>query len=235
MGISRFVGITTIYTPLHTAFSKLREIMIGILFPSFGVAKKLEAMTAEDFDSCVKRADPVVIQNVTALYDYHDPLMRGAVWELKYRGNISVAKIFAELVYNELLQHSAEILTFSQGTKIVLVPIPLSRERRRERGFNQCELILDEFAAFDKDKLFSIQKNLLVKTRNTLPQTSMKNRKERLQNLRGCFTVTNRDLVKDTHIIILDDVITTGSTLEEAAKTLRKSGTHSVSGIALAH
>ena len=171
--------------------------------------------------------------NLIALFDYHDPLVRTAIWELKYRGNRAIATLLAEVLFDELIAELSEREIFENFTQPLLIPIPLFKKRRRERGFNQCEILLDKLAKLDKGKIFEIRKNILIKIKNTSNQTKADSRASRLKNLRGAFAVSESPL--DRNIIIIDDVTTTGATLSEAQKTLRHAGAKKVLGFALAH
>ena len=92
-----------------------------------------------------------------------------------------------------------------------------SESAHRERGWNQCEIIADELARLDGGKNFELRKNILVKNKNTSDQVG-KGRKERLKNLENAFSVKNANSLKDRLVIVLDDVITTGATMEEASE-----------------
>ena len=82
---------------------------------------------------------------------------------------------------------------------------------------------------------FSADFNALEKIRHTAPQSSIKNRALRLQNLSGCFSIPHPEKVRGKNIILIDDVTTTGSTLAEARSVLLSAGARSVHAIAIAH
>lgn len=105
----------------------------------------------------------------------------------------------------------------------LIVPVPLHAARRRERGFNQAELLA---AALHRSSGLPM-KNVLQRTRYTTTQTQF-DRSERMENLRGAFRLRRRDNVQDLRVLLVDDVLTTGSTLSECASVLRKAGAVSV-------
>jgi competence protein ComFC len=105
----------------------------------------------------------------------------------------------------------------------LIVPVPLHAARRRERGFNQAELLA---AALHRISRLPIE-NALQRTRYTTTQTQF-DRSERMENLRGAFRLRRRDNVQDLRVLLVDDVLTTGSTLSECASVLRKAGAVSV-------
>ncbi len=109
----------------------------------------------------------------------------------------------------------------------LLVPIPLSADRFKERGYNQSEVIAERLSQLTNLNT----RSCLTKIRDTEPQNSLK-RKKRLTNPTNCFEVKGSVPEK---IILVDDVITTGSTIREAAKVLRKAGVKSIWAFSLAH
>ncbi len=140
----------------------------------------------------------------------------------------------AKSLYEELAEEISERTTFETLGRPLLIPIPLSSKRLRERGFNQCDLIVSALADLDKESFFETSENLLHRIRHTESQTK-KSRAERLKNLKDCFDIPQPEKVQGRSIILLDDVTTTGATLEEASKELVKAGAKTVLKVALAH
>ena len=157
-----------------------------------------------------------------AILTYRDRYVRTAVWELKYRKSAKIASIFGELLVQELAKYAGDSL---------VIPIPLSEKRRRERGYNQIELILEQLPAGNR---WNIELDLLHRKHHTVPQTKL-SRAERLKNLDDCFEVTDPQRVVGKNVVIVDDVMTTGSTLRRAREVLLKAGAKEVLGLALAH
>lgn len=111
-----------------------------------------------------------------------------------------------------------------------VIPVPLHIARLKERGYNQTEAIFKDWAKAEK---MSWRPELLERTRHTIPQWELK-MTERRQNMKNAFIITKPEMVKNKHIIIVDDIITTGITLDECAKVLKKAGAASVHGLAVA-
>lgn len=111
----------------------------------------------------------------------------------------------------------------------VIVPVPLHADRLQERGFNQTELIFSQWA--EKQKL--IWTDALTRTRATEPQWEL-NLKERQANIKGAFRVTRPELIAGKHILLVDDIFTTGLTMNECARVLKQAGAITVKGLALA-
>ena len=112
----------------------------------------------------------------------------------------------------------------------LLIPVPLHVKRLRERGFNQSLLLADKLGK--KHKL-PVSFSLLKRHKFTLTQTGL-NKTEREENIKGAFVVTDKKKVSDENIILVDDVYTTGATINECAKTLLKTGAQKVAVLTLA-
>jgi ComF family protein len=115
------------------------------------------------------------------------------------------------------------------GEKIV-IPIPLHFRKERERGFNQALFL----AQIISQKLnLPLEKNILVRKKNTKAQIELKKR-ERIKNLHLAFVCSLPKKVRGKTILLIDDVTTTGTTLNEAARVLRRSGARQVWGVTIA-
>jgi ComF family protein len=109
------------------------------------------------------------------------------------------------------------------------VPIPLSSKRYRERGYNHAEVIASYVAKYFK---LVMNSKLLIRVKDTKPQYKL-SRKERFENIRGAFD-TIREKKIPRSIVLIDDVATTFSTLQEAAMVLKQSGVKKVLGVTFA-
>lgn len=151
-----------------------------------------------------------------ALWVYQGAV-RESISRFKYNGRQEYAKYYA----GELLRVHGEWIK-RQGID-ALVPIPLSRQRMRQRGFNQAELIARELSVQSKIPEYG---KLLVRVRDTRAQKEL-NDKERKNNLKKAFkTMSNK--VQLYHILLIDDIYTTGSTMNEAAEELKRAGAKEV-------
>lgn len=199
---------------------------LSILFPGNETEEEIRTMTPEDLSQKVNVKN---IGEITYFLNYRDVLVRKMIWMLKYGGDSHVSKLFAEILNDYLPEELSDIEIFDKS-EIVLMPIPIHQARLRSRGFNQIELILKNLK-----NDYKIDTKSLIKSKNTKPQTEIKKKNDRMQNVVGAYSITEPEKVKNKHIILIDDVTTTGSTLKEASKTLRKSGAKRVMCLALAH
>src|SRR3989344_3736253 len=217
--------------------------LLDIIFPQKPLTRELESMGADEFLTRAGRADERVGEDIISLFDYRDPLVREAVWQLKYRGNKKVVRLLATVFHDEILAFLEEYAPLTNFGDPLLIPIPLSRKREWERGFNQCRLLADELLRLDAHPSSppfqggdlrgdSVGRNFtlslaLTKIKDTRSQTKSESRAARLKNLKDCF-VADTAAVSGRNIILIDDVATTGATLEEARKTLRHAGARQV-------
>ena len=128
---------------------KLFSFILDLLFPRAPLIREIESMDAYTFAFRVEKTDGYAGKNIISLFSYRDPLVRQAIWELKYRGNKRIAKLLSETLYDELLAFLEEYAPLTNFTEPLLIPVPLSRKRESERGFNQCRLLADELMRLD--------------------------------------------------------------------------------------
>lgn len=150
--------------------------------------------------------------------------VRDMIHRLKYNHEVHLVPLLGRL-----LAKSLRDLRIRKQKFDALIPVPLHPRRLRERGFNQAELLARELQRRANIPVFSI----LIRSRYTATQTQF-DRRERMQNLRGAFKITQNDLVQNKTLLLVDDVITTGSTLNECAAVLKKAGASSVYAAAVA-
>jgi len=166
-------------------------------------------------------------------------LMRGplrkAVHRLKYRGATAAAASLAEL----MAAPARSLLAGSTVTSVLVVPVPLSRARQRERGYNQAERLAAPLAGILGLNLATS----LLRVRDTAPQVGL-SRPARRANVRGAFSaasvvenpgaVRRKSALADACVLLVDDVTTTGSTLGSAATACLEAGAQTVYGVTLA-
>lgn len=162
--------------------------------------------------SCAGSA--VALDGARALYTFEGGA-RTLVHQLKYRSLHALARPMGELLADYLAQNPLPV--------DLLVPVPLHRRRRRERGFNQAELLC---RAMSSRSEIEIDRRALRRLRNTPHQTRVTDRAQRAANVRGAFSCGG-DL-SGRRVLLVDDVFTSGATLRECAVSLRAAGAASV-------
>jgi len=112
----------------------------------------------------------------------------------------------------------------------VLIPVPISNKRKRKRGYNQSELICKELST----KLdVPICMNVVIKYKDNKSQSTL-NKIERIKNVENVYIIKNINKIKDKKVLLVDDIYTTGSTVNEIANNLIKSGVKDVGIITIA-
>lgn len=149
--------------------------------------------------------------NATAQYYFSKrSAMQHLMHQLKYRGNKELGLYLGRLIGQALKE------TNRFAAVDALVPLPLHPSKEKKRGYNQATVLCEGIKeVFDKP----ILKDAVTRTTHTESQTK-KNRVQRWQNMEGRFEVVNEDALKDKHLLLVDDVVTTGATLEACGAEL---------------
>ncbi len=153
------------------------------------------------------------------LYFTKDSIVQKIIFELKYKQNKKAGYLLGRLIAQEILS------THSENPVLFLIPIPISKKKLRKRGFNQCLIICKGIIDYGVNAVIF---NGLHKIKNTVTQTH-KDRLERSLQNSPVFILKNRIQLQDKPIMIVDDVITTGSTLEAAFHCLKAANPSSIS------
>ncbi len=203
------------------------EPVLNFLFPESEHTNTIKNYSAEELLTFLPRCEKTD-PGITCLFRYQDETVKHLVWEIKYYRNKKVADNIGKLL-------ALKICACTQPEqKYILIPIPITEKRLRERGFNHTELIARSVLNYLPQN-FQIEQNAVKKIRHTPKQNSVEHREERLRNLVGAFSVSNISLIKNKKIIIIDDVVTTGATVNEARKILLENRATSVHVFAIAH
>jgi len=176
----------------------------------------------EKKDKCDRCKD----KNLDKLFSassFKNKIVKESIHKFKYGYIKDLAKPLALIVLSHLQTVDAEI-----DRSFIIIPVPLSNKKKGRRGFNQSEEIGKIISEATGIPLLS---DALVKIKETSPQMEL-GREERINNVKGCFEA--KIDFKNRDIILLDDVYTTGSTLEECAKVLKLMGAKNIWGITVA-
>ena len=143
---------------------------------------------------------------------FYEPTLREAVHLMKYEKKQVISKHLIQLLQAHLPEDLA-----STGYDFLL-PIPLHTNRLRQRGFNQAEQIAQGIAQVWGVPL---RTDILFRIRDTVPLSSLESHEERRQNIAGAFEVRSQDSIQSQKILLIDDIFTTGTTINEALKVLQ--------------
>ena len=151
-----------------------------------------------------------------------DGAIRQAIHELKYRNLRALAVLLAQLL--------DDYLAISPVPGEVLVPVPLHQKRLRERGYNQSRLLAQELGKLTN---LPVVDDCLIRQRHAPPQARTPTVDERRSNVADAFSCRDRRL-QDKQVLLIDDVSTSGATLDACARVLKETGATSVWGLVLA-
>ena len=153
----------------------------------------------------------------------YDDIIRQKILEFKFVRDITLAKVFS----NYILRYLKNELDNQYD---VIIPVPLHKKRLKERYFNQALLLVDKASYLNQIK---VDKYSLKRIKYTTPQVFLKG-KERVKNVKGAFRVKNAYNIKDKTVLLVDDIYTTGATVNECSNVLRKAGALDVDVLTLA-
>ena len=163
---------------------------------------------------------------ITSFWNYRDPHAELILRHIKSMPNERIAHYCAQLFSERILNRPGDPDSW------IIIPIPIASTRFRQRGFNQSELIA---RALSQQFTIPLITSVLIKAHHTKKQGTARSREERASNIVGSFSVRNHHLITGKNIILIDDIVTTGSTLIEARHTLIQAGAHRVIAWTLAN
>ncbi len=182
--------------------------------------------------TCKKCRKKTPLKGLLAASQYENPILKEMIHQFKYQSVESLKEPLAELI----VAYIAKELLIDKLANSVLVPIPLTLKRKINRGFNQSELLAKEIGKFLNCPVI----NLLKRKKFTSPQAEISDWQKRKENISGAFCLSTsyphfyrfrKPIIK---IILVDDVATSGATLEEAAHVLKSAGIKEIYGLVVA-
>lgn len=214
--------------------SALLKSFSEFIFPSSSVVLALLKLGPDQLLSTLPRST-LDQGSRLALFSYQDPLVKEVIWQIKYKGNLTLAKSVATLLYDVIMDELQERNTFEKHHNVMLLSMPISNERRMMRGWNQAEILAEAIASLDTAGRMKYEPKLLVKVRHTESQTKTTAKRERLANIENSMQVPDYNVVEGQFVVLIDDVTTTGATFKEASRALKEAGVRQVLCIAVAH
>jgi len=203
--------------PCHEQIKYLNKSMC----PVCGIAFLNSPAESHLCGKCLEKSPYFTVARAVAAYEN---VILETIHRFKYGRDLSVGSILASFMAD------FQFPDFDYRNYSLIVPVPLHVKKMRERGFNQSVILAQ---ALNKKWRLPLNYFLLKRSKFTLTQTGL-DKKEREKNIKGAFEVTSAKEIKDKNIILIDDVYTTGATLNECAKTLRKAGAKDVAVLTLA-
>lgn len=220
-------------------FKAFRDFLLDVLFPPHCVACKREGnffcigclRQLKFSPSLLHRPESsdtnAALKGLFYVFKYSaNPSLQMAIKQFKYRFNMAMADYFAALILKK-----GSALPFFTQRPLFLIPVPLHRKRLYWRGFNQAKVLADAL-----HRLMPMPVCEGLKRVKATEQQALLSRQERLNNLKDSFMVLPdlQGIDPETTLILVDDVYTTGTTLNECAETLRRAGFKKVYGLVIA-
>ena len=147
-------------------------------------------------------------------YCKYKSVSRDAILNLKFNANKVSAKVLGE----KLASLYKTVNNFGFSSPPIVIPVPLSSKRKRERGFNQSEFIAKTFA---KNLDLTVVNNAVKRIKHSAPQSLSESKASRYENIKGAYLVIDTKAIEGKNIIVIDDVVTTGSTLLSLTDSLK--------------
>ena len=193
----------------------LKDEILDIIYPPKNTCIICENEFAGICPICEGKIQRVKDDDEILSYGYYSGVLKKLVLEFKYKKNFIAGNVLVEFLY-ELID--------KKNIKIdAIVFIPSSKKALRERGFNQCEYLAKEISKKLKIDLYKD----IIKVKNTKEQKLL-SKEDRYKNIKDAFALKSEKNIKNKHLLLIDDVITTGATLYECEKLLKKSGASSI-------
>jgi len=244
---------------LTRAVDNIKEFLLELFFPSFCLGCNKEGtylcedckstLEISEYNYCLCNQNPIRIQlsqNKNGKCEKcADKKLSGLYFALPYKEKSLTRKLIHHFKYEPyfmkalaknlsgiLIEHF--VLSKNNSNQIwenaVPIPVPLDKRKLKDRGYNQAEELAKELS---KTINIPIANNILIKNQPTRSQMKLK-KEEREKNVKGVFTIKNHEQIRGKKVFLVDDVYTTGSTMEECARILKEAGVKQVWGITIA-
>lgn len=237
---------------LSSRYEKFKNIILDIFFPRFCLScgregdwicpdclSTINILEYQYCPFCRQRIFEESIclkhknKNLDKLFfavSYKDSLIRKAIKKFKYPPFLrELTPYFCYLIISHFLLIENKTILEDKNNSF-LIPIPISSYKKRWRGYNQSEEIVKQLSTSLK---IPILINNLIKTKKTESQSNL-SKVQRIENIKNVFEIKNALEIRDKIIFLVDDVFTTGSTMEECAQVLKNAGARNVFGITIA-
>ena len=154
----------------------------------------------------------------------YDNLIRKLIIDYKFNEKPYLYRSFLEFLNN----YQKEYIQFKIYD--IIIPVPISKKRKRERGYNQSLLIAREISSKEKIKLGD---KVISKVKNNNTQSKL-NKEERAENVKNVYKITNNKEIINKNILLIDDIFTTGATLNECSRMLKQAGAKKIDVLTIA-
>ena len=183
-------------------------------------------------ENCKSEIDKITIAKIDNYENKTDKFFNKHGYIFKYEGQIRKLLIdykfndkpYLYKTFSKIILNSKTMTDFINNYEII-IPVPIHKKRLNSRGYNQSELLAREISR--KLKNIKILNKLLIKTENNVAQSTL-SKEERISNVKNIYKVRNDGLIKGKSIILLDDIYTTGNTVNECSRVLKENGAREI-------
>lgn len=154
----------------------------------------------------------------------YEGIIKKMIIDLKYHNQKKLAPLQAQIMYKYWQELNIK-------DNFLILPVPIHKNRKKERKYNHMDIVSVEFAKLTG---FKTNKNFLIRIKDTKKQFNL-HKNERVKNIRNAFDINiNEGIEKNTKLLVIDDITSTGITLEEIIKVLKKNGYNNITSLTLA-
>lgn len=154
----------------------------------------------------------------------YEGIIRNKIIEYKFEDKGYLYKMFAKIILSD-----KKTCNFIKKYDVI-IPVPISKKRKKKRGYNQSELVANELAQKLNQDIWT---DIIIKKKDNKPQSEL-NKLERIKNVEDIYEINKPIEVKNKKVLLLDDIYTTGSTVNEIARKLKQNQTQEIGVITLA-
>lgn len=208
--------------------------LVSLVFPPTDRAARARGIRTADL---TPYATPHVFSThypSLAVFSYDAPPVRTLLHELKYGRNRHAASVLATALADVLAEELGDRAQFSGVEAATLIPMPISPQRYRERGFNQSALLADALLTDMNTMTISLHEHAVSRAPGQ-PQTHLRTKTERIQNVRNVFSLSRPEAITNRDVILLDDIVTTGASMDALAVCVAAAQPRSLMCVAIAH
>ena len=208
--------------------------ILNLIYPqTCGICSKISK------EAICKRCQNKISENyVCQIHNYSHQSFTRHLYMFNYEGIIRERiiqykfsnKAYLNEMFTNFIIKNKKICGFLKNYDII-IPVPISKKRKLKRGYNQSEIIARKVSK--ELKSLKLETNVLLKVKDNVAQSTL-SKEERAKNVKDAYKVQNEQIIKNKRIVLLDDVFTTGSTVEECSRVLKLAGVKQVDVITIA-
>lgn len=217
--------------------AKILDSLLELIYPNVcGICGKINRNSL--CDECKRKMRSIIVAKIVdykrdnlKFFDKHaylfkyDGKIRSLILNYKFDNKAYLYKTFTQFVLN-----NQNICNFIKSYNII-IPVPIHKKKFNSRGYNQSELIAKELA--NKMNSLKLETKVLIKVKNNMAQSTL-NKEDRILNVKNAYEVINKQIIKDKRVLLLDDIYTTGNTVNECSKVLKYNGAKEIGILTIA-